>query len=491
MRWQDFISGPDGVKRLASLRAAVQKMKSLDNSPQGSADYRRSWQYWANIHGHYGATSPDGTVAAHIQSLNDNGFGQYVHYYQGITDQSAPDATAQAIWATCQHSRRATQAVNFFGWHRMYLYYFERVLRWAAADDTLRLPYWDYTDPAQTTLPAEFQSQVSTLHDARRDPDIDTGAATLNPDSTNVDGPLLREPDYFSFENKIERNVHGYIHCTVGPTCPVAHMGDVPVAGNDPIFYLHHANIDRLWACWQHLRPTPAGAWQDQKFSFVDETGTMQTQPVKNFLDSTSLGYVYDNFSNCARGTAALVASTTPTEHAAPTGGERKMAVLGTTTGILINHPQTTVDINVPELKLRDLFAQPEGAATTELVLRDVTAESPPGVLFDVYIAKKDAPNMRKLAGTISWFGAFRHHDGASPYKETLRFDLTDQLRELGGTANTSGLTVTIEATQGRVPTHPSMAPRMQADAANAFRPQAKLQIGAIELRQATASPVP
>jgi hypothetical protein len=48
--------GPDGVKRLASLRAAVQKMKSLDNSPQDSADYRRSWQYWANIHGYYGAT---------------------------------------------------------------------------------------------------------------------------------------------------------------------------------------------------------------------------------------------------------------------------------------------------------------------------------------------------------------------------------------------------------------------------------------------------
>jgi hypothetical protein len=56
IRWQDFISGPDGVKRLSSLRAAVQKMKSLDNSPQDSADYRRSWQYWANIHGYYGAT---------------------------------------------------------------------------------------------------------------------------------------------------------------------------------------------------------------------------------------------------------------------------------------------------------------------------------------------------------------------------------------------------------------------------------------------------
>jgi hypothetical protein len=489
MRWQDFISGPDGAKRLASLRAAVQKMKSLDNSPRDSADYRRSWQYWANIHGYYGAASPDGTVEAQIQYLRNNGLDRYVPYYQGIADQSAPDATAKAIWATCQHSSD-TQALNFFGWHRMYLYYFERVLRWAAADDTLRLPYWDYTDPSQVTLPAEFRDKSSTFYDARRNPGLNTGAATLNPNSTNVDAPL-RQRDYFRFENQIESNVHGYVHCTVGPTCPVAHMGDVPVAGNDPIFYLHHANIDRLWACWQHLRPTPAGAWQDQKFSFVDETGTMQTEPVKKFLDSKSLGYGYDNFSACARRPAALVASAAPTEQAAPTGGEREMAVLATTAGIRIAHPQTSVDINLPEHKLRELSAPPEGVTTTELVLRDVTAESPPGVLFDVYIAKKDAPNERKLAGTISWFGAFRHHDGAGPEKRTLRFDVSDQLRELGGAANASGLTVTIEATLGRVPAHPSMAAEMQAEAADAFRPQAGLQIGAIELQQETAPPVP
>jgi hypothetical protein len=52
MSWQDFISGPEGAKRLASLQKAVQKMKSLDSSPKDSADYRRSWQYWANIHGY-------------------------------------------------------------------------------------------------------------------------------------------------------------------------------------------------------------------------------------------------------------------------------------------------------------------------------------------------------------------------------------------------------------------------------------------------------
>ena len=161
MRWQDFINGPDGAKRLASLQAAITKMKSLDGSAPDSADFRRSWQYWANIHGYYGAQSPDGTVAQQIQYLQDNGMGQYVSYYQGIVDQTAPDATAQAIWATCQHSPPGQQA-NFFGWHRMYLYYYERVLRWAAGDSTLRLPYWDYTDPSQVTLPGAFQDTTSS-----------------------------------------------------------------------------------------------------------------------------------------------------------------------------------------------------------------------------------------------------------------------------------------------------------------------------------------
>ena len=277
MRWQDFVNGVEGAKRLASLQAGVAKMKSLDNSPRDSSDYRRSWQYWANIHGYYGAKSPDGTVADQIKYLSDHGMGAYVFYYKGITDQVTPDSIAEKIWATCEHSGD-TQA-NFFGWHRMYLYYFERVLRWAAADDTLRLPYWDYTDPTQESLPVEFQSKASSLYDSRRDPGMNTGASKLNPNSTNVDS-LLRQSDYFTYEGGIERGIHGYVHCTVGPACPVAHMGDVPVAGNDPVFYSHHANIDRLWACWQNIHPLPAGSWQDQPFSFVDETGALQTQPV-------------------------------------------------------------------------------------------------------------------------------------------------------------------------------------------------------------------
>ena len=57
MRWQDFIRGPEGAKRLASFQKAIAKMKSLDNSPPNSVDFRRSWKYWANIHGYLGTDS--------------------------------------------------------------------------------------------------------------------------------------------------------------------------------------------------------------------------------------------------------------------------------------------------------------------------------------------------------------------------------------------------------------------------------------------------
>jgi len=484
MRWQDFISGPAGAKRLASLQAAVAKMKSLDNSPPASADFRRSWQYWANIHGYYGASSPDGTVAAQIQYLKDNNLGNYVSYYQGIVDQTPPDSIATAIWATCQHSNPPQQA-NFFGWHRMYLYYFERVLRWAANDNTLRLPYWDYTDPTQEALPKEFQTAASIFYDAKRDPGMNTGADTLNSGSTNVNA-LLRDTNYLRYEGKIEEGIHGYVHCTVGPTCPVAHMGDVPVAGNDPIFYTHHANIDRLWACWQNLHTTQAGAWQTQQFSFVDETGTLQTQPVKNFLQSASLGYVYDNFNSCSR-TSANVLAVKAQVAPAPAAGGAKMTLLGSNKSVAINSAQTTVDITLPAPRLQNLFAQAQGGATTELVLRDITAQSHPGVMSNVYLAKKDDPKTRVLVGTISWFGAFRHHGGKVPEKKTLTFDVTDQLRELGGA---SGLTVVIEASQGRVPVDPSKADAERAKAATAFRAQAKMTIGSIDLQQ-VAAPAP
>jgi hypothetical protein len=483
MKWQDFIKGSDGAKRLASLKKAIARMRSLDGAPKTSMDYRRSWEYWANIHGYYGPASMDGAVEEQIQYLQSNGLGQYVSYYTGIVDQTPPDADAAKVWATCQHSYQDQNGnmvqANFWGWHRMYLYYFERVLRWAAGDDTLRLPYWDYTDPIYTALPAQFRNVRSVLYDEKRNPIVNTGTP-LDPSTTNIN-PVLNIANYLNAELTLEMGVHGNVHCETAVTCPVAHMGDVPVAGNDPIFYAHHANIDRVWACWQKIYPpVPDAPWQDQEFSFPDETGNLQTKPVKSFLSTAAVGYVYDHEESCARpgglhvSPAELAVSQEP-----PVLEQSFPQIVASKSSIVLSPSTTTVDIAVAWPSL--LQSNPQAPTpSTLLVLRNITAQSPPGEILKVYVASKEHPDKKIQVAAISWFNAFGHHS-TGPSVRTLSYDVTDELRQLGVTSGTSALTVSFEAATGLV------TPRAAAAAQALFRPEARLTIGAVEFRQPSA----
>ncbi|WYZ43577.1 hypothetical protein EsH8_VII_000013 [Colletotrichum jinshuiense] len=51
----------------------------------------------------------------------------------------------------------------------------------------------------------------------------------------------------------IHNNLHGFIGGSGGFQGGIGHMMNVPVAAYDPIFYMHHCNIDRLLAIWQVL----------------------------------------------------------------------------------------------------------------------------------------------------------------------------------------------------------------------------------------------
>ena len=56
---------------------------------------------------------------------------------------------------------------------------------------------------------------------------------------------------YDSFRNRLEHGpgLHDSVHCIVGGTMCSAR------AANDPIFFSHHANIDRIWYEWQKQSP--------------------------------------------------------------------------------------------------------------------------------------------------------------------------------------------------------------------------------------------
>jgi tyrosinase len=108
-----FMQSP---RKVAALRRGIQVMKSRPpNDPT-------SWVYQANMHG-------------------------------------TTDPRNLALWNTCQHG-----SYFFLPWHRMYIHYFERILRQASGDPTLTLPYWNYSDSReQSSIPQPFRIPANYL----------------------------------------------------------------------------------------------------------------------------------------------------------------------------------------------------------------------------------------------------------------------------------------------------------------------------------------
>lgn len=159
----------------------------------------------------------------------------------------------------CRHG-----APGFFTWHRAYLLAFEDALRKQRCDVTL--PYWNWSSgpttgvPEPCRLPTYVNRSGATVANplysgprpgggqtARR-ADIDT---TTYGDLAATAQSATTAATFSSFQSQIN-GVHGAVHGRTG-----GDMGAVPTAGFDPIFYLHHANIDRLWAEWQVAHPGP------------------------------------------------------------------------------------------------------------------------------------------------------------------------------------------------------------------------------------------
>jgi hypothetical protein len=82
--------------------------------------------------------------------------------------------------------------------------------------------------------------------------------------------------------------------------CQGGWMIDPGCAALEPIFWLHHANIDRLWNAWIALgggRANPTdSSWSSQSFSFYDERGGLVPVTWSDVIDTAAqLDYVYDD----------------------------------------------------------------------------------------------------------------------------------------------------------------------------------------------------
>jgi Common central domain of tyrosinase len=163
---------------------------------------------------------------------------------------------------------------NFLSWHRRFLWQFEQRLQ--AVDPTVAVPYWDWI--ADPTLPG-FLSDPALLTSWSVSRNWDPSQM---PVAADVDVALSRST-FSSFQRKLEMGAHGDVHVAVGGTM------DSSSSPADPVFWLHHANIDRLWEQWQTDHPTATTPHS----STVLQPPPLFGVTVASQLDITALGYSY------------------------------------------------------------------------------------------------------------------------------------------------------------------------------------------------------
>ena len=345
-----FVQDP---QKVADYRKAVETMRANGAKDPSSAEFRSSLQFWANTHGYFGtggnATSFQDTVdyrkpqclgffmSRPYRFNKSDSQALCESYYTAASQSFTPDTFAENIWGTCQHTPHSCQhgdtqceyirsTPRFLPWHRLYLYYYERALRKYSGSDEFALPYWNYFDyPANDSSDGKHPNlwlpplvseggsiQDNTFYDELRTYWLNEEKTSMTPDNASA-RDAFAEPTFVDFSNTLEGVPHGAMHCAVGNGCTAPHIGWVPVAGNDPVFYMHHANIDRLWQCWMVREAAGAKidlawakanlgmpeAWYEIQYEFADENGNKVYKTIADAFSPEVLAVHYDEEVDC------------------------------------------------------------------------------------------------------------------------------------------------------------------------------------------------
>jgi tyrosinase len=374
----------------------------------------------------------------------------------------------QPLWNGCQHG-----TWFFLAWHRMFIYYFEQIVRaavvQAGGSADWSLPFWDYgAGGQQATLPAAFRSQTvngapNPLFESARAPGINSGLA-LSPavasatralrasrfvGTSQFGGGVTGVAQFSNSTGQVENQPHNVIHDAVGGNGGL--MADPDAAAADPIFWIHHANIDRLWFIWtspRHLVPNDP-SWSGQTFSFFDAHGQRVTKTPADVLDIVGqLGYTYE-VAPPAR-PAAVPPPPTPEDVVTgpePPEGEPELVGASETPVRLVGAP-ASVALQIDQQAHEAALAATGATAPRRILLsvEDIEAAQNPGTVYGIYVnlaadASADVAESHH-AGNVSFFGVERaRNPRGDEHAHGLRqvHDITDLAQSLAAQGEWDG----------------------------------------------------
>jgi tyrosinase-like protein len=374
---------------------------------------------------------------------------------------------ADPLWNGCQHG-----SWFFLPWHRIYIWYFEQIVRSVVLEgggaDDWALPYWNYTDgpPGSAALPVGFR--VETLPDGspnplfvpdgNREPAVNAGGAlpgiitsttqALRSTSFSPGLAACREDRCTSrIRTACSSPSPTTIHVVVGGKltrvgCNEGWMTDPNCAALDPIFYLHHSNIDRLWAKWLaqgdgRANPIQA-AWTDEAFSFFDSNGVEQSKTCGEVNELAGLDYTYDDTVPTPPPPPVIAAAVGSDGGDLPKRpGDGPQIASGNGTELGMDPVSVSLAPTPGAVPLAQAAADPE-TPRVYLHLEDVERDGTPGIVWEVRLDPDGSGgDPDDAVGAISFFGRGHAH-GGDPAAQTpgakgerFIFDITDIVSRL------------------------------------------------------------
>ncbi len=423
---QDFVKSP---KLVEALRRGVQVMRSRPPSDP------RSWIFQGAIH-----------------AISDRLLADIL-----LSDPKVALVDQQKFWNRCPHF--GANSAEFAIWHRAYLYYFERILRDAAQEPDLALPFWDYNNPNAETIepsprlfPRLFANQFldpptnrqpNPLYHPNREEAFTSGRFQLSPLAVDIRDTMAQKSFFGVTEAEgfaggisdndpgtqgfVERRPHNQIHFAVGGVIGdvAGAMADVPTAAFDPIFWVHHPNIDRLWVEWACSKDKdwgalPSRSWfEGRPWFFHDFDLSVKNEQRLHCMDHRALGIRFQGEDpSCtplqlpSNIMGPVVAAATPVRPFATTEALRvdagvQASALQPATFVIGASALAKLDQAV-KTTVRSASLK-QGDQKVLLEVQELTFDRPPSAGFDLYanLAPGETPSRQsaKFIGTLALFG--------------------------------------------------------------------------------------